>query len=145
MFGIDEETAADVCDKFFISMKRFFSDPRMPTINLRHFGKFGTSLGSSRAYMLRMIYAYKNNPTFESRSIAVDAILRLWPTRDRQIYADGELKREHKNYKINSPKFLLDYKKKMLGEKFNEYYDELGRRIRYNRNIKTDKVDCEDE
>lgn len=141
LVGIDYETAVDITDKFFVSMKRFLTDPRMPLINLKHFGKFGTNIGSSRAFLLRMIYSYKNNPTFENRSIAIDAILRFWPIRDRQIHADGFLKREHGKYSLNKINFNLEYKKKMLGDKFSDYYDQLGRRIRYDKNIKTDTVD----
>ena len=60
--GIDVKDGTDILDSFFITLRKFLSDPRLPIIKLGVFGTFQTKYTTIIKIINRAIRPYKINP-----------------------------------------------------------------------------------
>lgn len=132
--GIDVKDGTDILDSFFITLRKFLSDPRLPIIKLGVFGTFQTKYTTIIKIINRAIRSYKINPTNNSYSIFLEVFIKLWLIRKR-IFLARLRKSDDINWeKINPETFFVDEGKRLLGEeKFLTYFKEDGQRIRWNK------------
>ena len=82
--GITLEQAQRIIQIFFLTLREFLSDERMPTIMLPGFGKIRPTLGAiSKTFRLSLRY-YKEKKI--PKQILDWRLKRLWPVRLRLIY-----------------------------------------------------------
>ncbi len=127
--GIDVKDGTDILDSFFITLRKFLSDPRLPIIKLGVFGTFQTKYTTIIKIINRAIRSYKINPTQESYSIFLEVFIKLWLIR-RRIFLARLRKSDGIDWeKIDTNTFFTDEGKRLLGEdKFLEYFNEDGKR-----------------
>ncbi len=127
--GVDVQTTVDVLDNFFVTLRVFLADPRLPTIRIGKFGYFQTTYGGIRKSLFAALASYKKDPTLEKRSIFWDKFYKIWKIRNRILMARrGES--DGIDWKNVDPKtFLEDEKVRIFKDKYSEYYTEDGKRI----------------
>ncbi len=81
--GLEKEQLEELIDEFFIDLKGFMEDPRMPKVHLTNFGTFKPSLGKINQDIRRTMRRFRDGKT--TREILCDKIQRLWPIRNRLI------------------------------------------------------------
>lgn len=81
--GLSEEQAGELIDEFFLIIKEFLNDERMPTFYVPYLGKFSPTLGSIRRSLGITFKLYRSGAI--PRDIAVYRIKKFWPIRQRLI------------------------------------------------------------
>lgn len=81
--NLEKEQLEELVDEFFITLKGFMEDPRMPRIKLTNFGTFKPSLRKINHDIRRSMIRYRAG--LLKREFLVDKIKRLWPIRNRLI------------------------------------------------------------
>lgn len=80
---LEKEELEQLIDEFFVVLKGFLEDPRMPKIQLTNFGTFKPSLRKINQDLRRGMARYRAG--LLSKEFLVEKIHRLWPIRNRLI------------------------------------------------------------
>lgn len=83
LVGISEEEAGSLIDEFFLTLRDFLNDERMPTFYVPYLGKFSPTLGSIRRSLGVTFKLYRSGAI--PRDIAIYRIKKFWPIRQRLI------------------------------------------------------------
>jgi hypothetical protein len=121
--GISEEEAGKLIDEFFLVLRDFLNDERMPTFYVPYLGKFSPTLGSIRRSLGVTFKLYRSGAI--PRDIAVYRVKKFWPIRQRLI--KEKLKQpQHDNWKF----IPMNWTKVGIKEHFDkadEYYTKGGK------------------
>lgn len=82
-FNLNEEETGEIIDEFFLILREFLNDERMPTIYIPYLGKFSPTIGSIRRSLGITFRLYRSGAI--PREIAVYRIKKFWPIRQRLI------------------------------------------------------------
>lgn len=139
--GVDYATACDILDNFFLSLRVFLADPRLPTIRIGRFGYFQTTLGGIRKYIMSAINSYRREPTLERRSILFDKLSKVWKVRNRILNARKKLSDGVDWNKLDPSTYQEDEAKRIFADKYKKYYEEDGKRKSFKQKPKKFKWD----
>lgn len=135
--GTDFETACDVLDNFFETLRMYLEDPRMPYIRLGQLGHFQVTLGSLRKYVSKTILAYRTFPRESLRVLALEKFAKISKIRNRISLARKKKKDGIVWKLINKDTFIQDELKRVFGKDYDKYYTEDGKRkFRVDREVK---------
>lgn len=126
--GIDFKEAVEILDCFFISLRKFLSDPRLPKIKIGDFGHFQTKYTTINALIKRTISLHKSKPSEGSYAIFLEAFIRMWKIRKRIFLARLKIG-DGINWEkdINPDTYFIEEGTRILGkEKFYKYFRENG-------------------
>ena len=124
--GITPEEGAEILDGFFISLRKFLSDPRLPLIKLGDFGYFQTKYTTINGILSKLIKTHKAQPTKNNYAVFLENYLKLWRIRKR-IFLARLKKSDGTNWdKIDPKTYLQDEGRRILGDKYEEFFNEKG-------------------
>lgn len=126
--GTDYETACDVLDNFFETLRMYLEDPRLPYIRLGQLGHFQTTMGAIRKYVGKTILAYRTFPRESLKVLAMEKYAKIAKIRTRIMLARKKRK-DGIVWKLVKPQeFFLKELKRVFGDSFSKYYHEDGKR-----------------
>lgn len=123
LFGISLEEANDLVDDFFLVLRDFLNDERMPTFYVPYLGKFSPTIGSIRRSLRVTFKLYRSGAI--PRHIAVYRIKKFWPIRNRLIKEKQGIP-QHNNWKD----IPMDWQKNGISKEYKEaldYYSKGGK------------------
>jgi hypothetical protein len=99
---LDEEEITDLVDYFFVTMNKFITDPRMPTIKISNFGTFKPSIGKLDWQMKNANYHLLQGKIAEDKLLSKIDTLQI--IKDRLIRESNgdETWKEWKDKKIDN-------------------------------------------
>lgn len=99
--GVDEDEIRGMIDHFFFTLKRFITDPRMPTIKITNFGTLKPSIGKLNWQIKNAVKQLRKNPDDPTRLHT--KIRHLWAVKQRLIKEKNkeETWKEWRNKKID--------------------------------------------
>jgi hypothetical protein len=83
LFNISLDEGNKIIDDFFLVLRDFLNDERMPTFYVPYLGKFSPTIGSIRRSLRITFKLYRSNVI--PRHIAVYRVKKFWPIRNRLI------------------------------------------------------------
>lgn len=126
--GVDFDTAADIIDNFFETLRMYLEDPRLPYIRLGQLGHFQTTLGAIRKYVGKTLLAYRTYPRLSLRLLTFEKVAQVSKVRNRIILARKK-KKDGIIWKwVKKDKFRVDEIRRIFGKDFDKYYTENGKR-----------------
>ena len=81
--NLEKEQLEELVDEFFIILKSYLEDPRMPRVKLTNFGTFKPSLGKINHDIRRSMLRYRAG--LLKKELLIEKIKKLWPIRNRLI------------------------------------------------------------
>lgn len=103
-YNLKREESEDLLDHFFITMKKFIEDERMPKIQITNFGTFRPSTRKINFVIGHWIRMYKRGNM--ERSVLNEKISKIWKVKQRIISEKlgKETWKEWKKLKLNASK-----------------------------------------
>jgi len=80
-YGMSSEDIEGLIDHFFLTIKKFITDPRMPKIQITNFGTFRPAIGKINWHLKIGFHHYRRGNIDRNRM--VDKVKQLWPIRRR--------------------------------------------------------------
>ncbi len=123
LVDITVESAEKIIDDFFLIIRDFLNDERMPTFYVPYLGKFSPTIGSIRRSLRITFKLYRSGAI--PRHIAVYRIKKFWPIRCRLI-KEKMGNPQHDNWK-NIP---MNWQKDGIYKEYTdalEYYSKGGK------------------
>lgn len=135
--GVDFDTAVDIIDNFFETLRMYLEDPRLPYIRLGQLGHFQTTLGSIRKYVGKTILAYRTYPRLSLKLLVFEKLAQVLKVRNRIAKARRKQKDGIVWKLVKKDQFRLEELKRVFGKDFDKYYTQDGkRRYHLDREIK---------
>jgi hypothetical protein len=124
--GITAEEGADILDNFFITLRKYLSDPRLPLIKLGDFGYFQTKYTTINGVLSKLIKTHKSQPTKNNYAIFLENFIKFWKIR-RRIFLARLKKLDGINWeKVDTSTYLQDEGRRILGDRYEQYFNEKG-------------------
>lgn len=135
--GTDFQTACDVLDNFFETLRMYLEDPRLPSIRVGPLGYFQTTIGAISKFVGKTILAYRTFPRHSLKVFALEKHARTEKIR-RRIRLARQGKKDGIVWKLlKKEEFVVGELKRVFKDDYDKYFTKNGKqKFRIDREVK---------